>query len=113
MGLSYQRRKRVPRFFMSVSFFYKLAAPSCVFSNKEGALAKYSLPREERHHETKPREEKDAAMSVKRVEDGNGTGLAIDRIELGRLPEGSDLESHGGKRVGKKSCRVKSGCKSR
>lgn len=113
MGLSYQRRKRVPRFSMSVSFLIELAALSRVFSSKEGALAKYGLPREERNHETKPREEKDAAMSVKQVEDGNGTGLAIDRIELGHLPEGSDLESHSGKRVGKKSSRVKSGCKSR
>ncbi len=41
-------------------------------------------------------------MAVERVENGNGPSLAIDRIELGRLPEGSDLETHGW--TGRKKC---------
>ena len=33
-------------------------------------------------------------MSVERVEDGNGASLAVDGVELGSPPEGSDLEAH-------------------
>jgi len=52
-------------------------------------------PRQEGHHESKPRKREDTSIFVDRVENGNRTSFPINRVYLWGLPESSKLESHG------------------
>lgn len=62
-------------------------SPSCQVC--EGKYHQTDLPIQKRNHETEPGKEKDAAMSVEWVEDGNRASLAVGGVELGSLPEDS------------------------
>jgi hypothetical protein len=53
------------------------------------------LPRPEGNHETKPAKEENSAIDIsKGVEDRNGPSFVVDWVDLGGLPQGSDLEAH-------------------
>ena len=60
----------------------------------------FDLPRPESNHEAPPAEEEHSSVYIEGVEDGNGTSLVIDGIDLWRLPERRDLETHGDFRGG-------------
>ncbi len=70
-----------------------LDLPSRVLSLNMGN----GLPRPECNHETPPAEEKNSAIDIgKGVENRDGPSFVVHWIDFGGLPQGSDLEGHGG-----------------
>lgn len=55
-----------------------------------------NLPGPESNHETPPAEEENSTVDIgEGIEDRNGSSFVVYWIDLGCLPQGSDLEAHG------------------
>jgi hypothetical protein len=68
----------------------------CILKDGEETNQRWEgVPGPEGNHEAEPREEKDTAMAVERVEDGHTPGLVVNGIDHGRQPEVGWFEAHG------------------
>lgn len=70
------------------------AYPVAQVSKSIFVSCKAKLTRPESNEESKPAEEKDSAVHVENIEDGDGPGLPVDRVDLRGRIQGLESDAH-------------------